>query len=252
MNSVEHDNLGLDAKLAALVDLARRQRVGPLRIDGEQIVQAVARRRAARARALVVGAVLVAAAVWLVWTGLGPGLARDRGAAQAEQAARVLGGHAGTDQAVSRVDDSPTAVHVREAVVVPIDPPPAQPTAVLEVAPAPDPTTDPTTVSPAVADPPRASELARAAERAMTEHRRRDAIRLLDTLVRKYPTHATAKVALLDLGRLLREAGRRDEARCAYQLLRRRWPHDSSELEQVLAGLGAGPECRGLRPVRKP
>ncbi len=249
MNLVEHDNpLGLDAKLAALVDLAHRQRVGPLRIDGEQIVQAVARRRAARARALVVGAVLVAAAVWLVWTGLGPGLARDRGAAQAEQAARVLDGHAATDQAVSHGDDSPSAVHVREAVVVPIDPPPAQPTAVLEVVPATDPATDPS----AAADPPRASELARAAERAMTEHRPRDAIRLLDTLVRKYPTHATAKVALLDLGRLLREAGRRDEARCAYQLLRRRWPHDSSDLEQVIAGLGAGPECRGLRPVRTP
>jgi tetratricopeptide (TPR) repeat protein len=104
---------------------------------------------------------------------------------------------------------------------------------------------------PTLDGPPSAAELARAAERSMAAGRRDETIRLLTQLVRRYPKSSPARAALFDLGRLLRASGRNDEARCAYHLLRQRWPSDAmrGEIDRVLKSLGDGPECRGLQPL---
>ncbi|HET6583552.1 MAG TPA: tetratricopeptide repeat protein, partial [Nannocystaceae bacterium] len=100
-------------------------------------------------------------------------------------------------------------------------------------------------------DVPSAAELARAAERSMAAGRRDETIRLLTQLVRRYPKSSPARAALFDLGRLLRASGRTDEARCAYRMLRSKWPRDAmrGEIDRVLVSLGEGPACRGLQPL---
>ena len=87
----------------------------------------------------------------------------------------------------------------------------------------------------------------------MADQRRGDAIRALTTLVRRYPTSSAARAALLDLGRLLRADGRRDEARCTYRQLVARWPADPmrAEIDRALGSLGEGPACNGLTPRRE-
>jgi hypothetical protein len=98
---------------------------------------------------------------------------------------------------------------------------------------------------------PSAAELARAAERSMAAGRRDETIKILTQLVRRYPKSSPARAALFDLGRLLRASGRNDEARCAYKLIRSRWPNDPmrGEIDRVLTSLGNGPGCRGLQPL---
>lgn len=230
--------------LAEFVVLARAQPLPTLRIAGEDIARGVAQRRAARGRVVVVTMVLAAAAAWLLWTRVVPALGDRTEARPLDQASRVVDDTGASGQAVPRAAQpvvTPTMPEATpEAAVVPVSPAvePSGPEPAVEVP------------TPATSSNPTAAELAREAERAMAQGRRNDAIGILETLVRKYPTHATAKAALMDLGRLLRGAGRKDEARCAYQLLARRWPADPArdEVDRVLELLGEGPRCRGLRP----
>ncbi len=99
--------------------------------------------------------------------------------------------------------------------------------------------------------PPNAAELARAAEQRLAAGQRDQAVAIYRQLVRKHPRASQTRGAVLDLARLLRAAGRKDEARCAYHLYVERWPNSAvrSEVESQLERLGAGPDCRGLRPL---
>jgi hypothetical protein len=94
------------------------------------------------------------------------------------------------------------------------------------------------------------AELARIAERELEGGDRAAAIKTLGKLVRKYPRSAAGQTGLLDLARLLKSAGRRDEARCAYATYLERWPRTGlrNEVERALTGLGEGTACRGLTP----
>jgi hypothetical protein len=91
--------------------------------------------------------------------------------------------------------------------------------------------------------------LAREADRLLAAGEREQAIATLRRLVETYPSASQTRAAVLDLARLLDEAGRGDEARCAYELHRERWPDSSvtAEVETQLAGLGKT-QCRGLDP----
>jgi hypothetical protein len=91
-----------------------------------------------------------------------------------------------------------------------------------------------------------AAELAREAEDLLAAGKREQAIATYQKLVRKHPRAPQTRGALLDLARLLRAAGREDEARCAYRLFLDRWPDSSvrAEVEAQLARLGPGPACR--------
>lgn len=93
--------------------------------------------------------------------------------------------------------------------------------------------------------------LARRAEALLTDGKREAAIKLLTQIVSAHAQHPAARGALLDLGPLLRAAGRVDEARCAYRLYLERYPGKPQLADQVakaLARLGDGPDCRGLKP----
>lgn len=94
-----------------------------------------------------------------------------------------------------------------------------------------------------------ASELAALAEERLAAGDRAAAIRHLRTLVKRYPRSAPARTGLVDLARLLKAAGRTDEARCAYRLWLDRNPRSAlrGEVERAAAGLGEG-SCRGLSP----
>ena len=99
---------------------------------------------------------------------------------------------------------------------------------------------------------PSAAALARRAESLLADGRRDEAIASLEQLVRQYPKASHSRTALLDLGRLLRNAGEKDRARCAYDLYLQRWPDSSlqAEVQTQLDALGAGPSCSGLTPGR--
>jgi hypothetical protein len=97
---------------------------------------------------------------------------------------------------------------------------------------------------------PSAAELARTAEQQLATGKRDEAVTTYQQLVRKHPRASQTRAAVLDLARLLRTAGRTDEARCAYRLYLERWPDSAvrGEVESQLARLGDGPACRGLSP----
>lgn len=236
-------------QLRMLTELARAQRLPPLQTELPAITARAARERHGRARTFVAAAVLAAAAIALVWSLRERRMLADEKPA-AEQAARSLedtpGGIA-VEPHPQPVRDTVTSDREEPEPVPPVVEPEVVPVVVPEVG---TPRTTPL-------DPPRkpaldAAALARQAEQAMAEQRRGDAIRALGTLVRRFPKSSAARAALLDLGRLLRADGRRDEARCAYRQLIARWPADPmrKEIDRALRGLGEGPACRGLEPVR--
>lgn len=95
------------------------------------------------------------------------------------------------------------------------------------------------------------AELARRADALLAAGKRDEAIEVLGRLVTLHPGSSPARAALLDLARLLRTAGRTDEARCAHALYLERYPAKeqlAAEVESALARLGPGPACDGLRP----
>lgn len=98
--------------------------------------------------------------------------------------------------------------------------------------------------------PATASELAREAEAFLAVGKNDEAIALLRQLVEAHPGASSTRAGLLDLARLLRKAGRDDEARCAYALYQRRWPNSAveDEVRSRLEQLGPRPRCRGLDP----
>lgn len=230
-------------ELATFVELARAQRVPTVRLDAPTLVAAVARRRATRMRRAIAAAVVATAAASLLWVAI------DRRAwvrsteATREEAPRVLDGSREGGE-TREVVPEPSA----KAVVV--EPPPPVEASAAPVEPAPDVAATADVEEPKAAVAADAAELARRAEAAMAARQRGEAIKLLTTLVRKFPKAPEAKTALLDLGRLLRDDGRPDHARCAYRLLVDRWPSEAKapEITRVLASLGDGPKCRGLRP----
>lgn len=245
--------------LARMVELARAQRVPPSTLDAAGLAAAVRRRRSVRNRNVVLTAVALAAGVAALWFGLERRRLELDADATPDAAANVVAypererdaavrEHGGRGDAGGPTRDATRDSAVSTAAV-PAPTPAGEATA-------PDAGTPEALAEPpderAAAAPASASELSRQAEAAMIEHRRRDAIQLLTQLVRRYPTHAAARTALLDLGRLLREGKRDDEARCAYRQFIARWPGDSTraDVERALAALGDGPECRGLRPRR--
>ncbi|MFO0634849.1 MAG: tetratricopeptide repeat protein [Nannocystaceae bacterium] len=253
--------------LAMLVELARAQRPAPSRLDVATLSAAVAARRAARTRTVAIAVLAVAASIAVLWIGLDRRSASETrgGHEQAQHAVQPgdTGGAAmpaergGRARAREDGDAAPSPPPVIEAApprddVTPVAPSPgAAPHEVSPpgVTPAPTPTPKPGAPAPRELS---AAELSRQAEAAMADRRRRDAITLLETLVRRFPDHAAARTALLDLGRLLRDTGKPDRARCAYQAFVARWPDDPmrSEIDRALAALGSGPACSGLRPQR--
>lgn len=244
----------LNPRLRELVDLARAQRLPPLRSELRTINEAVAQQRRGRTRITIAVALIAAAAVFVLWSVRErPVQLVERGAG--EQAQRSLDGEQG-GTAVEPADRRGEA-QLRDDVVIEGESEDAQP---IVEAPVVAPIVEaPIVEAPAKPTPdridarkptPDASELARQAEEAMAQQRRGDAIRALRTLVRRYPNSSAARAALLDLGRLLRADGRRDEARCAYRQLVARWPSDPmrGEIDRVLDSLGEGPACKGLQP----
>jgi hypothetical protein len=97
--------------------------------------------------------------------------------------------------------------------------------------------------------PESAAALAREADRLLAADEHGRAIAILRQLVETYPDASQARVAVLDLGRLLVELDRNREASCAYDLYLARWPDSSvtAEVEAQLVRLGKA-ECRGLDP----
>ena len=254
----------LNPRLRELVELARAQRLPPLRSELRTINEAVAQQRRGRTRITIAVAVLAAAAVFVLWqVRERPVQLVDRGAG--EQAERSLDGRQGGTavepadrhgQATVRDDVEVEAPKVEAPVVeAPVVEAPIVEAPIVEAPIVEAPIVEaPAKETPDKVEPrkptPDASELARQAEEAMAQQRRGDAIRALRTLVRRYPSSSAARAALLDLGRLLRADGRRDEARCAYRQLVARWPSDPmrGEIDRVLESLGDGPDCKGLRP----
>lgn len=243
-------------ELAALVDLAARQRPAASRLRTDDIVRASRQRGSQRTRRAVIVAVAAAAGIALVWIGLqrfrAQGVderARDEAVfdrASSGGAREVEASRGVPEQAGRAPDEVP-----RDEIEPPQDVSTAVPSPVEDAPLDPPVTADPPAESP---KPPRADAdaLAAAAERAMAERRTRDAIGLLETIVRSFSEHPATKTALLDLGRLRRAAGQPDHARCAYAAFRKRWPSDpmKGEVDKALAALGDGAACRGLRPVR--
>lgn len=235
--------------LVELVELARAQRIPTVRIDTQVLLAAVAKRRTTRIRWAGAGAVLAIAAAWLLWVAIDRRAWLQGTEATRDEAPRVLDGsrdggevHRGELQETA---GERTIVDAPEPAPEPLEPP-----STVVLTPDEDASTDDDTkaAEPALD----ADELARRAEKAMAARRRDEAIALLTTLVRRFPKAPAAKAALLDLGRLLRDDGRPDHARCAYRLLVDRWPSEAKapEITRVLASLGDGPECRGLKPQR--
>lgn len=237
----EDDPVVVQPELSELVELARNRRVPTLRTTAPMLSARVEEHARDRRRFwLGVAAVTAVAAALLV--SIGPRVL-DRRTDDAPSSA-VLDEATPPVEGDARVggDESPPAP--------PVPPPMVEP--VLPTEPGVD---APTTLDVALPqskaqDFPSAAELARAAERSMAAGRRDETIRLLTQLVRRYPKSSPARAALFDLGRLLRASGRTDEARCAYRLLRSRWPSDAmrGEIDRVLKSLGDGPACRGLTP----
>jgi hypothetical protein len=232
--------------LAVLCDLARAQRVPTVRIETPTLIAAVAQRRATRLRWTAAGGLLAVAAAWVLWTAIDRRAWVASDEATRDEAPRVLDGSRDGGQAHDVVPAAPDRAVVHET-------PPAEPAPIVEDVPPVPPAPDAKPTEPAgVVQTMDAGGLARLAENAMAARRRDEAIALLSTLVRRFPKAPQAKAALLDLGRLLRDGGRNDEARCAYQLLVQRWPSEAKtpEITRVLGSLGDGPKCRGLKPQR--
>lgn len=99
---------------------------------------------------------------------------------------------------------------------------------------------------------PTAADLAREAEQRMAAGDREGAIRSLRRLVTQHGRSAAAQAGLIDLGRLLKAAGREAEARCAYAMFLQRWPAHAlaGDVTRAQRALGDGPACDGLRPRR--
>lgn len=99
---------------------------------------------------------------------------------------------------------------------------------------------------------PTAADLAREAEERMAAGDREGAIRSLRRLVTQHGRSAVAQAGLIDLGRLLKAAGREAEARCAYTMFLQRWPAHAlaGDVTRAQRALGDGPACDGLRPRR--
>jgi hypothetical protein len=238
----DDDPVVVQPDLAELVELARNQRVPTLRTTASMVsTHAAAHAHRRRRTWLAVAGVGALAAALLV--SFGP---------------RILDRRDDVAPSSAVHDDAtpPTEGDVQIGVPAPAPEPEVAP----PIAPAPVeapqvsivPEIETPLQQPKPADgPPTAAELARAAERSMAAGRRDETIRLLSQLVRRYPKSSPARAALFDLGRLLRASGRTDEARCAYRLLRQRWPGDAmrGEIDRVLKTLGDGPECRGLHPL---
>lgn len=245
--------------LARMVELARAQRLPASNLDATRLAAAVRRRRRVRNRNVVLGTLALAAGIAALWFGLERSRLELDADATPDAAARVVEPPAREGDAAVREHGAhgdargPTGDAASDGAVSTTVAPAPTPTSAAAAAD----TVTPEALAegpgePTVVVPASASELSRQAETAMIEHRRRDAIELLTQLVRRYPKHAAARTALLDLGRLLREGNRDDEARCAYRQFIARWPGDSTraDVERALAALGDGPECRGLRPRR--
>ena len=99
-------------------------------------------------------------------------------------------------------------------------------------------------------DKPDASTLAARAENEMARGDRTAAIHTLTRLAKSHPRASETRTGLVDLARLRTAAGDRDHARCAYELVLKRWPNASiaPDIRRALGRLGEGPSCRGLRP----
>ncbi|PRQ05728.1 tetratricopeptide repeat protein [Enhygromyxa salina] len=97
---------------------------------------------------------------------------------------------------------------------------------------------------------PTATQLAREAELLLAAGKPDKAASVLRRLVSSYPRASQTRTGLLDLARLLRNAKRTDEARCAYELYLQRWPDSAveNEVRASLARLDPGRPCRGLDP----
>lgn len=100
------------------------------------------------------------------------------------------------------------------------------------------------------ADRPSAAALAREADSLLAAGKRDEAISVLRRLVNAHAHASQTRAAVLDIARLLRNARREDEARCAYELYLRRWPGSAveGEIRSQLERLGPGRDCRGLAP----
>jgi hypothetical protein len=238
----DDDPVVVQPDLAELVELARNQRVPTLRTTASMVsTHAAAHARRRRTWLAVAGVGALAAALLVSF---GPRILdrRDDDAPSSAVHDDVTPPTEG-DAQVGVPEPAPEPE--RSHAMVPA--PPVEAPAVSSV-----PEIETPLQQPKPADgPPTAAELARAAERSMAAGRRDETIRLLSQLVRRYPKSSPARAALFDLGRLLRASGRTDEARCAYRLLRQRWPGDAmrGEIDRVLKTLGDGPECRGLQPL---
>ncbi len=229
-------------ELAALVERARAQTLPPLLTTVASVRAAAMHRR--QRRSMWAGVGLLAAAVGVLALGL-RGRQVDR-----RSAASPAGAAMSSEAPLTGEASAPNVPSERTAA-------PAQPAEIELPAQSQTPSVGlrptapvgPTARKPV---PTSADELVRLAEVAMAENRRGDAIAVLTQLVRSHGASPAARTALLDLGRLLRDAGRRDEARCAYRSWVARWPGDGmrADVERALDALGDGPACRGLRPHR--
>lgn len=229
--------------LAVLVERARAQTLPPLRTTAASVRAAAMHRR--QRRTMWTGVGLLAAAAIVLAIGL-RGRLLDREEVERRDAAAM----ASEPPAPATVETrEPASATARSIAPAPVEP---APESTVPESPAPIVAPPPDIVPAPRTERPGAAELARQAERAMAEHRRGDAIAALTQLVRLHGHTATGRTGLLDLARLLRDAGRRDEARCAYRSWIERWPGDDmrGDVDRALAALGEGPSCRGLRPRR--
>lgn len=265
-------------QLRALVELAQAQPDPILRTTMSDVREGVSRQQSRVRRGWAYGGVLAAAAAVVAWFAIGPATTaldasgRDSGVA----AERTVDGQA-REGAASVVDASPVP-RSPAGVVAPSPVPsdaPADPNGAADAPSVPadgqlsagDPTGEQSTLEsptddvaddseaadaapPKAVDKPSAAALSSQAEAALVRGDRSDAIRILSKLARTYPRATQTGAGLVDLGRLLRQSGRVDRARCAYQAYLDRFPSAAlrPEVERELAKLGAGPDCRGLRP----
>ena len=228
-------------QLRELVELARAQRVPPVRATYEDIQQGVAASEGRR-RGFIAAGIVAVAAVALAWIVIGsPGRSElaveEPSPAQAAKTMQGGGAHETVerpapqavvaDEVEVEVEEEPEPEPESEATLPEVDEPPAQPDR-----------------------PKTAAELSRDAERALAAGRSKEAIRLLSTLVRKHPRSSHSRAGLIDLARLHKRVGSKDRARCAYKLYLDRYPGASlrGDVERALSKLGEGRDCRGLSP----
>ncbi|MEX1365054.1 MAG: hypothetical protein AB1Z98_18135 [Nannocystaceae bacterium] len=149
---------------------------------------------------------------------------------------QLRGGHVHVQVAADRAHGQQVEVEVLRGEVLRFD---ADGTLVPEPGASPTPPTGPS-----------ADALAREVEDHLMAGRRGEAIGTLQRLVTLHPRSAAARAGLIDLGRLLEEAGQVDRARCAYAAFLKRWPGHalSGDVAKAQRALGEGPGCRGLRP----